>query len=484
MITDAEFDRWLLQSYAQRCVLLEVDVWSGGSVVTRYLSTHGFISYPTDTPANTAYDEILLQIPRFSVSMSEQLRGYSQPASGDIVIDNSNGVRDGWLLDAWDGRPFRLYLGDVGWQKSDYRLMVSGVVADISAQDSNRLALKCRDNQHLLSRQVCTNLVVGAGSTASARLPVCYGECYNVEPILIDAATRTYAVHDGTIQAVSAVYESGAAKSFTANLAAGTFTLSAAAQGRVTADVKGSKTGGVYIDKTADIVQRILIERASLLASSIDTAAISAFNASVPGTVGIYLQDGTVASALDQLVIGAGGYYSFDRSGLFYLDQLKVPSGSPVAVLYADDVHSIALTARWLPSKTVRLAYRRQWTPQTDGLASSVSDARRAELSQPYLIAKSVNSIPQHLLAEEPPVESSVFVNSGDASAEANRRAVLFSQIRRLFQVSCSLGPARVKLGDVVEINLGRFGLVNTLARVVGIDESLTERRIDLTLFV
>lgn len=484
MITDAEFDRWLLLSHAQRCVLLEVEVWSNGFVETRYLSTHGFISYPSDTPPHTAYDEILLHIPRFNVSMGEQLRGYSQPGSGDIVIDNSNGIRDAWLLDAWDGRPFRLYLGDAQWQKSEFRLMVSGVVADISAPDTNRLALRCRDNQHLLSKQVCTNLVAGAGVSSSSRLPVCYGECYNVEPILIDAATRTYAVHDGAIQAVSAVYENGAAKAFTANLAAGTFSLSAAAQGRITADVKGSKVAGVYIDKTADIAQRILIERSSLMVSSIDSASIAAFNASVPGAVGIYLQDGTVSSALDQLVIGAGGYYSFDRSGLFYLDQLKAPAGSPVAVLFADDVHSVAVTARWLPSKAVRVAYRRQWTMQSDGLAASVSDARRAELSQPYLIAKSINSIPQHLLAEEPPVESSVFVNSSDASAEASRRAALFSQIRRIFQVSCSLGPARVKLGDVVEINLGRFGLINTLARVVGIGESLTEKRIDLTLFV
>ncbi len=486
-ITDSQFNAWLLRGDVDRCVLIEVDVWSGGAVVTRYMSTHGFVSSPSDAPANTAYPEILLQVPNYASVLGEQLLGYSRPSLGELIIDNSNGVRDTWLLDAWDGRPFKLYLGDPRWAKADFRLLIAGVVADIYSPSSRTLSLRTRDKQHLLSKPVCTVLAGGTTANKDARIPVCYGECYNVEPLLLDASARSYAVHDGQVEAITAVYEDGAAKAFTANLAAGTFTLTSAAAGRITADVKGSKTSGTYVNKTADVISRILQERAGLAIGEIDAASITAMNTAVPGTVGVYLRDGSVAQALDTLIIGAGGFYSFDRAGVFYLDQFKAPSGSPLFALYADDVdpEGLVLVNRWLPSKTVRVGYKKQWTAQADGLAAGVSDARRAELSQPYLIAKASNSIPQHLLAEEPPVESTVFINSSDASAEATRRAALFSVVRRLVKVRCFLAPALVKLGDVIATDIGRFGLVGgALARVVGIDESTTDKRVELTLFL
>lgn len=488
-ISEAQFNAWLLRGGVDYCVLVEVDVWTGGGVVTRYMSTHGFVSYPSDSPANTAYPEILMQVPHYVSVLGEQLRGLSSPAAGELIIDNSNGSRDSWLLDAWDGRPFRLYLGDPSWPKADFRLLVAGVIADIYSPSIRTLGLRTRDKQHLLSKTVCTTLAGGTTANKDARIPVCYGECYNIEPLLIDAATRTYAVHDGQVEAIAAVYEDGATKAFTANLANGTFTLTAAAAGRITADVKGSKSGGIYFNKTADIASRILQERAGLTGADIDSTSVTAMNAAVAGAVGIFIKDGntTVMQALDMLVIGAGGFYSFDRAGLFYLDQFKAPSGAPVLTLLGEGVAQDGLTIvnRWLPSKTVRVAYKKQWTIQADGLAASVADARRAELAQPYLIAKATNSIPQHLLAEEPAVESTVFVNASDASAEATRRAALFSVIRVLAKATCFLGPARLKLGDVIATDIGRFGFTGgALARVVGINESATDKRVELTLFL
>lgn len=487
-ISDAEFNQWLIRENVQRCVLLEVQAYSGGSTVTRYMSTHGFVSYPTDTPANTAYDEILLSVPRYNSVMSEQLRGYSKPAEGTVNIDNSSGIRDSWLLDAWDGRPFSLYLGDPSWPKADFRLMVAGAIADIVAQDSRTLTLRTRDRQHLLEKPINTALIGGTDATKDAKLPVCYGECYNVEPVLTDSATRTYAVHDGQIEAITAVYENGAAKAFTANLANGTFTLTAAAAGRITADVKGSKTGGTYVNKTADIIQRILTERTTLTGSDIDAAAITALNTDVAGAVGIYVTDGDVLNALDQLALGCGAFYTFDRSGKFYVAQLKAPAAPAAFTILQDDVaqQAISVAARWLPSKSVRVGYKRMWAKQADGLAAGVADARRAELDQGYSIAKATNTIPQHLLADDPEVELSLFVASSDASAEATRRAALYSTIRLLLRVTCFLGPARAKLGDVVQADLGgRFGMNGTAyARIVGIDESPTSSRVELTLFV
>lgn len=488
-ISDAQFNAWLVRDNVDRCVLIEVDVYTGGSATTRYMSTHGFVSTPSDTPANTAYDDILLRVPRYTSTISEQLKGYSSPAVGEIVVDNSGGARDAWLLDAWDGRAFRLFLGDPSWPKSDYRQLVSGTIADILAPDTLTLSLRTRDRQYLLTRPVLTTLIGGTDTTKDNNRPVTYGECYNVEPVLIDSATKKYAVHDGQIEAITQVYENGVAVAHTPDLTTGTFVLTTAAAGRITADVKGSKTGGVYVNKTADIIQRILTERTALVSGDIDAASITALNTAVPGKVGIYVRDNstTTMQALDTLVTGCGAFYSFDRAGKFYVAQFTAPSGTPVVSVLDDDAieAGVAILSRWIPSKSVRLGYKRQWTTQADGLAAGVNDARRAELALPYKVSKAVNTVPQHLLAEEPEVEASVFIDTADADAESARRATLYSVIRRLVQITCFLGPSRVKLGDVVALDLGRFGLTGgVLARVMGIDEAPTEKRIVLTVFI
>ena len=48
------FSKWLANQ-AQRCLLAEVGVKTGGVEVMRYLSSIGYVSEPTDTPANTHY---------------------------------------------------------------------------------------------------------------------------------------------------------------------------------------------------------------------------------------------------------------------------------------------------------------------------------------------------------------------------------------------------------------------------------------------
>ena len=55
-MTDAEFNAWLESDTAQRVVLLEIGVNSGGSETTRYVASRGYTSAPTDTPASTYYE--------------------------------------------------------------------------------------------------------------------------------------------------------------------------------------------------------------------------------------------------------------------------------------------------------------------------------------------------------------------------------------------------------------------------------------------
>lgn len=488
-ISDSQYTAWLVADNRERMVLVEVDAYSGGSVVTRYLSNRGFVSAPTDTPANVAYDEILLDVPYLRSAMADALRGRSLVSYGDLDVDNSSGVRDSWLTDAWDGRPLRMYLGDPSWARADFRLVFSGVVADIVASGTSTLTLKLRDRQYLLDVPLQVNLVGGTGPAKDQRIPVCYGQVFNVEPVLIDAAARKYQWHDGQVQSVDAVYQDGAAiGTYTADLTAGTITLTAAATGRITLDGKGSKTGGVYVDKTGDIVSRLVQERAGWVSGDIDSASIAALNTDVPGAVGLYVSEdsATVMSALDTLITGAGGYYCIGRDGKLTVGQFKAPAGTPVLTLGDDDIEQgrIELLRRIVPLKSVRVGYARFHSTIDSGAAAALTEAQRQRLRDEYLVARATASPTGFLLAVDGDLQPSCFVASADASTEATRRAALWGQLRRVFRVSGFLAAQQVRLGDVVGLELSRHGLAGVVATVVGLREFITGGRSELEVFL
>lgn len=487
-ISDAQYAAWLKADNQTRVLLVEAEAYSGGSTVTRYMATHGFVTTPTDSPASTAYEDIVLEVPQIRSQMAEALRGRSLVSYGDIDIDNSSGARDSWLTEAWDGRPVRLYVGDPSWSKADFRLVFSGTVEDIQARDSATLTLRIRDRQRLLDVPACTTLIGGTDSTKDARRPICYGEVKNIRPVLIDSATRKYAVHDGQIQAVDAVYVDGASTaSYTADLSAGTITLTAALTGALTADVRGSKTGGVYVSTAADIAQRLVTERTTLTSGDIDSASISALNTAISATMGLYVaqDNATVLQALDTLLLGIGGYYAVGRDGKLTVGQFAAPSGAAVLTLDADDVeeNSVELVRRILPSKSVRLGYARFWDVSNNG-ATSLTEAQRERLQQPYLVAKATNTLVGHILAVDEDLQPTCLLSGAAASTEASRQASLWGQLRYVYRLAGFTAAQQVKLGDVIALNLGRFGLSGaTLARVVGLRESLTGGRIELEVF-
>lgn len=489
MISDAEFNAWLARDGEFRCILVEVEAYSAGVAVTRYFSNMHFDSRPSDTPANQGYEDILHAVPRFKGGIGESLGGASAISIGELDINNAGGERDNWLDDAWDGRPVRLYLGAPTWPKADFRPILSGVALDLVAKDHSLLTLKITDKQQLLNGPVQKNLI-GAGTANSQKpIPLTYGEVYNIEPPLVDSATRKYQVHDGRIESITAVYDNGKAISYTPDLNAGTFTLSTAPAGRITADVKGCKLGGVYLSKTADIIQRILLTKTPLTGADLDLGSFNAFNALCPQTIGIYIGDRqNVLTVLDELVKTFAAWYGFNRAGLFQLGRLDVPSGVPVLELFADDVAEFGLTvkSRSLPIATLRLGYKRNWTVQTDGLDASVSLARKAELADVHQVVSATNPGIESTFktALSPDAINSLLVLQSDAQAEANRRAVMFSTLRYKYTLRCFTAPARIEQGQVIKLTYPRYGFnTGALAVVIGIEESPTANAITLELW-
>lgn len=489
-ISDAQYSAWLTGDNKSRVVLVEAQAWSGGSLVTRYFSDRGFVSAPTDTPANIGYEDIVLKVPSIRSQMSDVFKGKSTVSFGEIIIDNSNGVRDSWLADAWDGRQIKMFLGDVSWNKADYRLIFFGVADDIQAYGNNKLTLSIRDRQQLLKIPIQQNRVGGAGSTKDQKIPVCYGEVKNVEPVLIDSATRKYQVHDGSIQALDAVYQDGVllgGGNYTATLGSGFFVMNVAVTGRITCDVKGSNAGS-YVNKTADIFSRIITDRSSLVSGDIDNASITQLNTDAPGIVGIYVSDdaATVLSVLDELVGGAGGYYCIGRDGKARVGLFKAPSGTPVLTIYDDDIKlaSLELVKRITPMKSIRVGYAKFYVTISSGAAAGLNEATRQRLSDEYLVSYAATGATNFLLAVDGDIEGTCYVSVGDANTESARRAVLWGSIRRVFKCQVTTAAQQVNIGDVIQLSFNRYSLSSSLAVIVAITESATSGFVDLEVFL
>lgn len=488
MISDADYQTWLSRD-TPRCVLVEAKAYSGGAETTRYLSNISFTSRPSDGPANIAYEERIRAVPGFSAQLSELFTGSSLPSWGDLEIINESGSIDSWLNDAWDGRALKMYIGDPAWPKNDFRLVLDGVAADIYAKDRTTLALRLRDKTWRLNVPAQTSLIGGSTANANNPKPLCYGECFNVEPVLIDAALHKYQVHDGAINAISAVRDSGVAVSYTADASAGTFTLSTTPAGRVTADVQGAKPGGVYLTKCADIVQDLVTARSTLTAADIDTANFTAFNATCPQTLGLYVRAReNLIPLIDSLVVSVGGFWTFSRAGMLQLGRLETPAGTPVISLTADDVaeDGISVRRRDLPVETYRVGYKKNFTVQRDGLAGAVTDADRAAYGAEYLVESSTNAGVKtaFLLAQNPDIDGTLIAGASDAAIEAARLAALFSVIRSVYEVDGYALPFKASLGNVVSLDHPRFGFAGgALAIVVGMVERTTNSKAKLLLW-
>lgn len=186
-ISDADFLAWLARDGQPRAYLVEAGYGylDGSTLVeaTRYMSLRGYISHALDTPAQTAYPDILTGIPTIQYSLDSR-------SVGEIEIANDGGVRDPWLRDFWDGRSLLLLVGDPSWPRADFRVLLSGTLAGIHGAGVDRLVLSLRDSAALLDVPVQPNLIA-SGPSKDRPIPLALGFCANVEPVWVPPATAS-----------------------------------------------------------------------------------------------------------------------------------------------------------------------------------------------------------------------------------------------------------------------------------------------------
>lgn len=406
---------------------------------------------------------------------------------------------------AIDGRRVSIWVGRRTDVRADFGQVFGGVVDAVTLTE-REVQLRLSDGRAKLRRPIQSTVYAGTGGLEGGDdlkgkpKPLSYGRVFNVAPPLVDSANLIYQVHAGAIDDVPAVYDRGVALAkvvgapvpgqYQVDAANGTFKLGGTPAGTITADVEGSASPS-YIEQVADIVRRILSERAGLDASEINAASFSDFNALVTAPVGVWV--GTDAAMtdeiLDEILAACGCFGGFNRLGLFSVGLVAEPDGIPAASFDAVAIRAaerVPLPASVDPvAWRVQVGYQRNYTVQTD-LAGSVTAARREFAAQPlrYAVAEDAGLQDQHRLAREL-VAGGLFALEADAETEADRLQALWGRRRKLYRLRCGPRALQRDIGDLLDVAYPRLGLAGgAFGRVLGHEINARGNAVTLTVVV
>lgn len=469
------------------------------SEVTLYYSGEGFITKPTDTPANTLFEPRLVEPISFSRSMfsSGRIGGFSVPGFGELILTNADGGLDAFATYAWDGRSVEVRVGEDGAAYQYYFTIFTGQARTVEFDDLF-IRVILRDDQNDFDIDYPDTLYAGTGGNeGSAELagqakPHCYGQVHNIEPVLVDATNYVYQVHDGAIESIDAVYDAGVALTlttdYTVDLANGRFTLVAAPGGIITADVKGSKPGGTYIYTVADIIKHLVEDHAGFTyPDDFDTASFTALNTANSAVVGVYDRETTkLSNVLDRLINSIGGFYGFDRDGNFQVGRVELPTGTAAAEFDSTTIIEITRLASEVPSHQVRVNFNKNYRVMSESdFDPSITAAKRDSLVREFSVTTATDA---NILTSYPNASAlivdTLMATSAAASTEASRLLTIYKTQRDVYRILVKTQPYVLKLNDVVKITFNRYNLASgKLFRVISIVEDAANNEVELELW-
>lgn len=516
MLSDSDWNAWLSDPDAERVLLVDLAAYdvAAGAETTLYIGSDDFYTGEGDTPEHVQYAGRLTGEPRISRRMSEAFGGATSMTVGDLEIDNSDGELDDWIGHAWDGRDIVLRLGAGDWTIDDFRVIHTGIIDRIELDDV-LIRVVMRDFHARLDVPVERDLISSGSDQVEQYVPACWGQVYNISPVLIDESAREYQIHGGQVEDVCQnLYVDGKLNvtiTVTKDNAAGTFTLGADPNGQVTIDAQGAKPGATWLTKPGAIIYDILTRDGVLDPGEIDTITLDVLDVQAPYELGIYVAGrANMIDVLDD-VLPFGWFWGFDRSGTFTAALLSEPTGTPALVLENIEASgNIVHTLGEAPAWRTKLGYKRNWTPtQTDDrewerrtrrgarrvwnkrtrmyqIDNTTTTAHRDFLENEWREVKAEDASIQtaHLGYLEPEYLPSSISNETDAQTECDRIHALNKVQRIVANVSAFLAPYQIGLGDLVELRDDRYQHDGgVLSRVVELVEYVLSNRIEVTLW-
>jgi hypothetical protein len=193
-------------------------------IATIYLSAvdEGMTTGPGDTPANAVFRPRVLNPEQFSIKRAPQAWMYgggSQDAAfGQLQLDNFDGAFDELIGADLRDTPVTIKLLPAGGlltgtAMSSAMTICTGIIDAISSDNEDVVTISFKDTIARLDKSLPTKFnppFVDPGA-ANVMVPLTFGACRNVKPLLVDSANRLFQLHDAPISNIARVADKAAA---------------------------------------------------------------------------------------------------------------------------------------------------------------------------------------------------------------------------------------------------------------------------------
>lgn len=478
-----------LRSGKARVVAVEVDCNSGGVETTRYLSDVGYVSTPTDTPANTVFHARITGGFRFSQSINP-LTGEASVSFGSLEIDNTDGALDAWINDVFAKRGVRILIGSQGAAFASFVQVFSGAIAALEGSGRQKFNLVLSDTLAQADVSISTAVVGGTTDAKDTSLPIMLGEVFNAEPTLIDETTGTYQVCEGAVKQVIEVRDNGYPVSFTPDAANGKFTLTYQRYGRITCDVQGLKLEEYRTD-AGGLVEYLLtrVGDTTKLDSGVMDSSLTAWRTAHPQPVGVVMNGKSNRLATAKAIAASlGAALMITRTGTVKL--VQVAFGTPTRTIRQSDILKDSFGLESTPGVygAFDLSGGKNWTvQQSDEIASALVDGQKQILGKEWIacVAKDVSVLALYKQALPDETTETLLVVEADIQAEAQRRLDIWKTPRHVYSFECFAEFLDLEIGQTVTVVYPRFGLnAGKPGVVVGLDSDFISGRVSVKVLI
>lgn len=463
--TDTQLIAWLKGNNAKRRILVEVGVQVEGVEITRYLSDKGYITGASESPSNTIYTPVICGGVQFTESLS--LTGEASLSVGSIELDNSDGAIDSWQDDIWQQRTIKVYIGDYSWARTDFYLIFDGVTAKVDSNDRDKITLTVSDKLQRLNNTVTDIKLGGASANKDKLLPLLFGQCFNISPLLVDLANLEYQIHNGPIEGIIEVRDNGVPVAFTPFLSTGKFRLLQAPAGTITCSAYGDKPSS-YSNDAVTMIKRLVkdygLAGQRFTDADLDLTSLSTFAAANTQPLGIYLTEkANVVEVVNRIAASLGAAVMMTRTGLMRIVKLDLPQASAGTIVSSKDMEEFSIHVSEMPPvyAAIKLGYAKNWTPQESlqtGIPADHIEIFGQEWPLTTTFADSATAT-KYKLFSDPDMIETLLLTTSVANTECSRRNVLWKTQRKVVSYSALPHLMLESLGDPQTIQHSRFGL-------------------------
>ena len=494
---------------------------AAGTTTTLRYSSQPYTTKPSDTPANTYYEERIIN--PASISRSLYSNGTTSGASrvnyGTVELTNVDGGLDYIFPYSFDGRSLVIKIGTAGDNYSAFTTILNGTMEQVEFTFS-KVTILVRDKLAIVDMPLQTTLYAGNNSLpngvegvddiAKTPKPLLYGQVFNIAPIMVNSSKLTYQINDGAIASVGAVYDRGVALTFHADetnvanleahdppsgkyttcLALGYIRVGSVPSGLLTCD---ATQGASAANRTVAQVLKAMALKAGIASGDINASDVTALDAANSSVVGIWIDSADTAMiAMDKVAQSIGAYLGFDALGSFRMGVFTAPLGAAQIEINTSNILSIEHgrtndTDKGIPVWRVNLSYQKNYNVQTTDLAGAVTAARKNILSVNSLTKSAEDTAIKNQYSLAATIEKETCLVDGTATqTEATRLLTLYKVNRDLYTVDVALDLTQTlpDLNNVVNITMNRFGLNSgKLFKIIGIESDYSKNRATLTLW-